>query len=39
MSVAPVTGGNDLAAYFLAEGEQTAHAVAARLASFSCHGH
>src|SRR5690242_18734753 len=34
MSVAPVTGSDDLAAYFLAEGEQTAHAVAARLAEF-----
>jgi hypothetical protein len=39
MSVAPVTGGDDLAAYFLAEGEQTAHAVAARLASFTRRGH
>jgi hypothetical protein len=39
MSVAPVTGSDDLAAYFLAEGEQMAHEVAARLASFSCCGH
>jgi hypothetical protein len=35
MSVAPVTGSDDLAEYFLAEGEQTAHEMAARLARTS----
>jgi hypothetical protein len=35
MSMAPVTGSDDLAEYFLAEGEQAAHAVAARLARTS----
>jgi len=37
--MAPATGGDDLAEYFLVEGEQTAHEVAARPASFSCCGH
>jgi len=35
MSVAPVTGSEDLAAYFLAEDKQAAHEMAARLARTS----